>query len=80
MKASVIEERCIGCGLCVNVCPQGAIELIGEEKQLHSLPSAYPFQPFISKEIELMMIMNQLKMLENMLLGMKERVEKIGGE
>ena len=32
MKARVIEERCIGCGLCVNVCPQHAIELVGEKR------------------------------------------------
>ncbi len=76
MKARVIEERCIGCGLCVNVCPQHAIELVGEKK----MPLQYPLQPPMPKEIELMMIMEQLKMIEGMLLGMKEEIERIGGE
>ena len=40
-----------------------------------------PFQPLpIPKEVELMMIMDQLKMMESMLLGMKEWIEKIGGD
>jgi len=78
MKARIIEERCIGCGLCVNVCPQHAIELVGEKKQ--PLQPSYPLQPLMPKEIELMMIMDQLKMIESMLLGMKEEIERIGGE
>ncbi len=78
MKARIIEERCIGCGLCVNVCPQHAIELVGEKKK--SLQPLYPSPPQMPKEIELMMIMDQLKMIESALLSMKEEIERIGGE
>lgn len=74
MKARVIEERCVGCGLCVNVCPQHAIELVGEKEQLH------PFLLPTQKEMELMMIKDQLRMIESVLLSMKERIKRIGGE
>ena len=36
-KAEIDEVTCCGCGLCVDVCPQGAIvreELVSEEKEL----------------------------------------------
>ena len=26
----IIEDRCTGCGDCVQVCPQGVLELLGE--------------------------------------------------
>ena len=44
------------------------------------MPLQYPSQPPMPKEIELMMIMEQLKMIEGILLGMKEEIERIGGE
>ncbi|HEC82481.1 MAG TPA: 4Fe-4S dicluster domain-containing protein [Thermoplasmatales archaeon] len=30
MRAKIIEERCVGCGACISICPQGAIEMVGE--------------------------------------------------
>lgn len=72
MKARVIEERCVGCGLCVNVCPQHAIELVGKKEHPFLLPT--------QKEMELMMIKDQLRMIERALLSMKERIKRIGGE
>ncbi|HEC76933.1 MAG TPA: 4Fe-4S dicluster domain-containing protein [Thermoplasmatales archaeon] len=31
MRARVIEERCVGCGACISVCPQRAIEMVGKK-------------------------------------------------
>ena len=30
LKAKVDENRCLGCGKCVNVCPLGAVRLVSQ--------------------------------------------------
>ena len=27
-------QRCIGCGMCVNVCPHAVLEMIGKKAQI----------------------------------------------
>ncbi|MCX7635580.1 MAG: 4Fe-4S binding protein [Syntrophales bacterium] len=34
----VLPERCIGCGLCVNTCPTGAVRLIRKEREAYDPP------------------------------------------
>jgi Fe-S-cluster-containing hydrogenase component 2 len=36
--AEVIETRCVGCGVCVAVCPQGALGLVRRTEE--NLPPA----------------------------------------
>ncbi len=36
-QAEVIEERCLSCGRCVNVCSQGAREIVGQLPRARSL-------------------------------------------
>ena len=38
-KPVIDEEACTGCGTCVDVCPEGALELVGDKAKL-----AYPRQ------------------------------------
>jgi heterodisulfide reductase subunit A len=35
----VLEERCTGCGLCVEVCPYGAIELVAVPRAAGAIPA-----------------------------------------
>ena len=36
-KPVIDEEVCTGCGICVDACPEGALELVGDKAKL-----AYP--------------------------------------
>ncbi|NMB64296.1 MAG: 4Fe-4S binding protein [Spirochaetes bacterium] len=35
---SIIQQKCIGCGLCVSTCPNNAITLIHKDKSQDTVP------------------------------------------
>ncbi|MBI5355306.1 MAG: ribosome biogenesis/translation initiation ATPase RLI [Candidatus Aenigmarchaeota archaeon] len=37
-KASIVEDLCIGCGICINVCPVNAINIVNTPEQLKESP------------------------------------------
>ena len=37
-KASIVEDLCIGCGICINVCPVDAINIVNTPEQLKESP------------------------------------------
>jgi heterodisulfide reductase subunit A len=37
MTASIVEDKCMGCGLCVEVCPYGAIKIVEGKAQVEEV-------------------------------------------
>jgi NAD-dependent dihydropyrimidine dehydrogenase PreA subunit len=40
----VIEKKCIGCGVCVEVCPTDVFEMVTEVDRARTLPSGRMFR------------------------------------